>query len=163
MPYIKLITILFVLLVLTHVTFVLLMVGGVHLLELQNNIPYQDTHKSNIIKSLIMLPFGVIFETYVFQVITFFAFGRGKKTFSPKKYIFWSSLLFGLAHITLIDNIVFIVDILQNIMHFFSGIIYATTYYLMKKRKNNAFLSVASIHFLYDLCIVSAIWFSTAK
>ena len=162
MPFIKLITILFVLLVLTHATFALLMVGGVHLLELQNNIPTQDLNKFSITKSLLMLTIGAIFETYVFQVITFYAFGCGKKAFSPIKYIFWSSILFGLAHIILIDsNPIIIVEILQIVMHFFAGIIYSTMYYIMKKKTNNtfiSFISVAFIHLVYNACITSFVW-----
>ena len=162
LPYFSFMAIQFILLFFTHLLFATLMWICISLFGLENDMPNHVIQEFNILRSFAFLVIGAIFETSIFQSILYYAFCENGQMLKPTKYIFWSSLLFGLAHIVLIDSHpVFIIEFLQIIMHFFAGIIYATTYYLMNKRDNNifiSFISVALLHWTYNACITGFIW-----
>lgn len=161
-PYYKFILIQFAALVFIHIFFIALMKICVMVFSLESAIPVQNIHELCILKSILKLVIGAIIETFVFQTILYYAFCKKEKLLSPSKYIICSSILFALAHLTQFDGI-FIIDLLQILCHFFAGIVYAFIYYIAKKERKNAFISVALIHFMFNLCVVGMIWIGVHK
>lgn len=160
LPYHKFIFVQFVSLTLVHLFFFVLMLICIRIFSLESNIPVQEIHEFSFLNKTVWLILSAIYETFFFQFILYYPFSKNGKLISPSKYIILSSVLFGLGHFTVCDGML-ITDILQIICHFFAGTVYAFTYYIAKKKKTNAFISVVFIHFLYDFCAIYLIWLGT--
>lgn len=158
--YYKFIVFQFVLLVFVHVLFFALMAICIKVFSLDANLPVQEIHKFHLLKNTIKIIVGAVLETFIFQSILFYVISKNGNLLFPSKYIICSSLLFALAHITQCDGVL-IIDFLQIICHFLAGIVYTSTYYIAKKKKKNAFVSVAFIHFLFNFCVIALVWLGT--
>jgi hypothetical protein len=105
---------------------------------------------SNSLTMCFLLILFAFVETILFQTLPFLILRKINNTkMHPTWYIIISALLFGLAHVFNEGDYLF--RILNGIRTFSGGIVLATSYYLLHRRRQLPLVSVTFIHWLNNM------------